>query len=83
VLALSDVVVQFGVTHLVELKENGATTSVTQDNKREFVQLSAQYRLTKSIKEQIDALLGGFYDIIPKDLIAIVRVSLHKLSAVI
>ncbi|KAF8525043.1 hypothetical protein BU17DRAFT_41797 [Hysterangium stoloniferum] len=62
---------EFGVTRLVELKDNGATTSVTQDNKREFVQLSAQYRLTKSIKEQIDALLGGFYDIIPKDLIAI------------
>jgi len=61
------------VTRVVDLKENGAAIPVTQENKREFVQLSAQYRLTKSIKEQIDALLGGFYDIIPKDLIAIVR----------
>lgn len=65
--------IQFGVTRLVELKENGASIPVTQENKREFVQLSADYRLTKSIKDQIEALLGGFYDIIPKDLISIVR----------
>lgn len=64
---------QFGITRIVELKENGASIPVTQENKREFVQLSAQYRLTKSIREQIEALLGGFYDIIPKDLISIVR----------
>lgn len=57
---------------MVELKEGGTNISVTQENKREFVQLSAQYRLASSIKEQIDALLGGFYEIIPKDLIAIV-----------
>lgn len=56
----------------MELKEGGAQIPVTQENKREFVQLSAQYRLVSSIKEQIDALLGGFYEIIPKDLIAIV-----------
>lgn len=46
---------------------------VTQENKREFVQLSAQYRLYSSIKDQIESLLAGFYEIIPKDLITIVR----------
>lgn len=65
---------QFGVTKIVGLKEGGASIPVTQDNKREFVQLSAQYRLHSSIKEQIEALLTGFYEIIPKDLITIVRV---------
>jgi E3 ubiquitin-protein ligase HUWE1 len=59
---------------LVELKENGALLPVTQENKREFVQLSAQWRLYSSIKDQIEALLGGFYEIIPKDLITIVSV---------
>ena len=49
---------------------------VTQENKREFVQLSAQYRLYSSIKEQIESLLGGFYEIIPKDLITIVSFAL-------
>jgi len=60
------------VTTIVALKENGENTSVTQENKREYVQLSAEYRLVKSIREQIDALLGGFYEIIPKTLISIV-----------
>ncbi|KAH9894888.1 hypothetical protein C8Q73DRAFT_645187 [Cubamyces lactineus] len=62
---------EFGVTKLVELKEGGASIPVTQENKKEFVQLSANYRLYSSIKEQIEALLAGFYEIIPKDLITI------------
>ncbi|KZS98333.1 hypothetical protein SISNIDRAFT_546300 [Sistotremastrum niveocremeum HHB9708] len=62
---------QFGENKVVDLKENGSTIPVSQENKREFVQLSAQYRLISSIKEQIDALLGGIYEIIPKDLISI------------
>jgi E3 ubiquitin-protein ligase HUWE1 len=45
---------------------------VTLENRREFVQLSAQYRLYTSIKDQLENLLSGFYEIIPKDLIAIV-----------
>jgi E3 ubiquitin-protein ligase HUWE1 len=45
---------------------------VTQENKREFVQLSAQYRLFSSIEKQIENLLAGFYEIIPKDLVTIV-----------
>jgi len=62
---------EFGLRRVIELKEGGTGIPVTQENKREFVQLSAQYRLLTSIKDQIDALLGGFYEIIPKDLIAI------------
>lgn len=45
---------------------------MTLENRREFVQLSAQYRLYTSIKDQLENLLSGFYEIIPKDLIAIV-----------
>ncbi|KAJ3553249.1 hypothetical protein NM688_g3714 [Phlebia brevispora] len=62
---------EFGVNQIIELKEGGASLPVTQENKREFVQLSAQYRLYSSIKDQIEALLTGFYEIIPKDLITI------------
>ena len=36
------------------------------------MQLSAQYRLFSSIKDQIENLLAGFYEIIPKDLVTIV-----------
>ncbi|QRV79604.1 E3 ubiquitin-protein ligase HUWE1 [Ceratobasidium sp. AG-Ba] len=62
---------EFGVHKVVPLKENGDKILVDQENKKEFVQLSAQYRLFTSIKEQIEALLAGFYDIIPKELISI------------
>ncbi|KAJ1304813.1 hypothetical protein OPQ81_005948 [Rhizoctonia solani] len=62
---------EFGVHKVVPLKENGEKIMVTEENKKEFVQLSAQYRLYTSIKEQIEALLAGFYDIIPKELISI------------
>jgi E3 ubiquitin-protein ligase HUWE1 len=55
------------------LKEGGDALPVTQENKREFVQLSAQYRLYSSIKDQIENLSTGFYEIIPKELITIVR----------
>lgn len=59
---------------MVPLKEGGQSIPVTNENKREYVQLSAEYRLVLSIKEQIEAFLSGFYEIIPKDLIAIVRI---------
>ncbi|TBU55065.1 hypothetical protein BD310DRAFT_1041405 [Dichomitus squalens] len=62
---------EFGVTKLVELKEGGASIPVTQENRKEFVQLSANYRLYSSIKDQIESLLAGFYEIIPKDLVSI------------
>lgn len=60
------------MNRIVPLKEGGDTLPVSQENKREFVQLSAQYRLYSSIKEQIENLLAGFYEIIPKDLVTIV-----------
>ncbi|KAH9485384.1 E3 ubiquitin-protein ligase ptr1 [Psilocybe cubensis] len=62
---------EFGVNRIVPLKDGGEGIPVTQENKREFVQLSAQYRLYSSIKDQIESLSSGFYEIIPKDLITI------------
>ncbi|KAK1218494.1 E3 ubiquitin-protein ligase tom1 [Marasmius sp. AFHP31] len=61
----------FGVNRIFPLKDGGESLPVTQENKREFVQLSAQYRLYSSIKDQIENLLSGFYEVIPKDLITI------------
>ncbi|KAI0318271.1 hypothetical protein OF83DRAFT_1262061 [Amylostereum chailletii] len=62
---------EFGVMKMVELKPNGHHIPVTLENRREFVQLSAQYRLYESIKDQLENLLAGFYEIIPKDLVSI------------
>lgn len=60
--------------------ENGEGITVTNDNKREFVQLSAQYRLYSSIKDQIEAFSTGFYEIVPKDLITIVSITFIAIS---
>lgn len=62
---------EFGVNRVIPLKEGGDSIFVTQENKREFVQLSAQYRLYSSIKDQIESLSSGFYEVVPKDLVTI------------
>ncbi|KAF7321292.1 hypothetical protein MKEN_00649200 [Mycena kentingensis (nom. inval.)] len=62
---------EFGVNRIIPLKEGGENILVTVENRKEFVQLSAQYRLYSSIKDQIESLSSGFYEIIPKDLITI------------
>ena len=64
---------QFGRNRIFPLKPDGEGIPVTQENKREFVQLSANFRLYSSISDQIENLVAGFHEIIPKDLITIVR----------
>lgn len=45
--------------------------AVTEANKREYVQLACQMKMTESIKSQIKSFLEGFYEVIPKELISI------------
>eukprot|EP01113_Clastostelium_recurvatum_P048440 TRINITY_DN881_c0_g1_i1.p1 TRINITY_DN881_c0_g1~~TRINITY_DN881_c0_g1_i1.p1 ORF type:complete len:3939 (-),score=1134.74 TRINITY_DN881_c0_g1_i1:193-12009(-) len=61
----------FGRPEVVELKPNGANIPVTNANKNEYVQLITEMKMTTSIKDQIDAFLRGFHELIPKPLIAI------------
>ena len=56
----------FGRKELVELKSEGAALRVTDANKREYVNLVAQHRMTTVIRGQIAAFLGGFWDLVPK-----------------
>lgn len=39
---------------------------VTEENKREYVNLIARHRMTTAIKPQINAFLTGFWDLVPK-----------------
>ena len=39
---------------------------VTNANKREYVNLIAQHRMTTAIRGQINSFLAGFWDLIPK-----------------
>ena len=44
---------------------------MTEENKKEYVKLVCQMKMTSAIPQQLNAFLEGFYDIIPKRLISI------------
>lgn len=62
---------EFGKTTVIELIPNGSATSVTNENKHEYVRLVCQEKMIGSIRQQINSFLEGFYTIIPKSLISI------------
>ncbi|GAA5851451.1 hypothetical protein JCM3766R1_000331 [Sporobolomyces carnicolor] len=62
---------EFGVVETVDLIPNGRNVAVTNENKGEYVRLIADQRLSIEIKDQMDALLRGLYEIVPKDLLQI------------
>ena len=64
-------ILEFGKTETKDLKENGGQLPVTEANKREYVQLACQMKMTESIKAQIKSFLEGFYEVIPKEFISI------------
>ncbi|RCI05196.1 hypothetical protein CU098_002474, partial [Rhizopus stolonifer] len=61
----------FGTKETVDLKPNGRNIPVTEANKHEYVALVTEQKLTTAIKDQINAFLQGFHDIIPASLIQI------------
>jgi E3 ubiquitin-protein ligase NEDD4 len=55
----------------IELKPGGADVPVTQENKKEYVDFVVDYRISKRVKEQFDAFMSGFSELIPLDLITV------------
>lgn len=49
----------FGEKQVIDLIENGRNIPVTQENKEEYVQRVVDYRLVRSVKEQLDNFLKG------------------------
>lgn len=49
----------FGEKQVIDLIENGRNIPVTQENKEEYVQRVIEYRLVKSVKDQLDNFLKG------------------------
>ncbi|CAG5120620.1 unnamed protein product, partial [Candidula unifasciata] len=70
-LYFSTEIQEFGVTETRELVPCGANVLVTDDNKREYVKLVCQMKMRGAIRQQLNAFLEGFYDIIPKKLVSI------------
>ena len=44
---------------------------MTNENKKEYVEKFTFFKLYGNIKNQIDAFLEGFYELIPKELVSI------------
>lgn len=59
----------FGEMVTVDLKENGRDIDVTQDNKKDYVDLVTTYRISQRVSEQFEAFMSGFNELIPQELI--------------
>jgi E3 ubiquitin-protein ligase NEDD4 len=55
----------------IDLKPGGAGITVTEGNKEEYVDLMVEYRISKRVKDQFDAVMSGFSELISQDLITV------------
>ncbi|KAI0340165.1 HECT-domain-containing protein [Trametopsis cervina] len=60
---------RFGEMVTVELKPDGESIPVTEENKKDYVNCVVEYRISRRVKEQFDAFMSGFSELIPQDLI--------------
>jgi len=70
-LTFSTEIQEFGVTEVRDLIADGRNVIVTDQNKADYIRLVCQMKMTGAIRKQLAAFLEGFYDIIPRRLIAI------------
>ncbi|XP_032415881.1 E3 ubiquitin-protein ligase NEDD4-like isoform X2 [Xiphophorus hellerii] len=61
----------FGETRQHDLKPDGSEIVVTNENKREYIDLVMQWRFVNRIQKQMTAFKEGFFELIPRDLIRI------------
>lgn len=62
---------QFGEIVPIELKEKGEDIIVTDENKKEYVDLLVKFKFVDRVRGQMDAFLTGFHDVIPEGEISI------------
>ncbi|KAJ7632408.1 hypothetical protein FB45DRAFT_912361 [Roridomyces roridus] len=62
---------RFGELVTIELKPGGGNVPVTEENKKEYVEHVVDYRISKRVKEQFEAFMSGFSELIPQDLITV------------
>ncbi|KAF3936391.1 hypothetical protein ABW19_dt0201634 [Dactylella cylindrospora] len=60
---------RFGETVTIDLKPNGRDIEVTNENKKEYIDLITEWRISKRVEEQFNAFITGFNELIPPDLI--------------
>ena len=60
---------RFGEKVTVDLKPGGRDIDVTNENKKEYVELITEWRINKRVEEQFNAFVAGFHELIPADLV--------------
>ncbi|KAK6336005.1 hypothetical protein TWF730_003379 [Orbilia blumenaviensis] len=60
---------RFGETVTIDLKPGGRDIEVTNENKKEYIDLITEWRISKRVEEQFNAFITGFNELIPPDLI--------------
>merc|ERR1712136_69867 len=61
----------FGTTKETELKPGGSEIQVTNQNKREYIQLVIKWRFVSRVQDQMKSFLKGFNELIPSNLLKI------------
>ncbi|CEP60518.1 NEDD4 family E3 ubiquitin-protein ligase LALA0_S01e12750g [Lachancea lanzarotensis] len=59
----------FGELITVDLKADGKNLDVTDENKKEYVELFTQWKIYNRVQEQFKAFMDGFNELIPEDLV--------------
>lgn len=60
---------QFGKIVTVDLKPGGRDIPVTNENKREYVELVTEWKISRRVEEQFKSFMSGFNELIPQELI--------------
>jgi hypothetical protein len=56
---------------IVDLIPDGSKTIVTNENKKEYLNALAQYRLSTKVKSEVDSFLKGLNEVVPDELLTI------------
>ncbi|OWA51357.1 E3 ubiquitin-protein ligase Nedd-4 [Hypsibius exemplaris] len=56
----------YGVMQQAEIKPGGSSIPVTQENKREYIDLVIKWRFVDRVEHQMHAFMTGFAELIPK-----------------
>ena len=60
---------RFGEVVDVELKPGGSNIEVTEENKKDYVDLITVWRIQRRVEDQFKSFMSGFNELIPQELI--------------
>ena len=61
----------FGEIVTIDLKPDGRNIEVTDENKKEYVELFTQWKICDRVHDQLQAFMDGFNELIPEELVTV------------